>query len=96
MRKRQPKFSKRHYVAIAKLISGLPDHGPTSKDRIAQPDMFHLTVGYVARQFATMLKRDNPRFREPNFIDACMKQRIYRGDISTVLEKPATERKAGD
>jgi hypothetical protein len=59
----------RHFVMIASIIAGLPDHAPSLRAAKAS----------TANQFAAQLAATNPAFDRDRFMQACqVSERPYR------------------
>ena len=61
-----PKFAKRHYEAVARLLAA---HRPAVDDNEAM--ILSQKVDAIIEDFAAMFADDNPRFNRSTFFKAC-------------------------
>lgn len=61
-----PKFSNKHYKAIAKVVRNVPICKP-SEDFVIDIT----TMRLVVEKLSAMFKRDNPKFNRDKFLKAC-------------------------
>lgn len=56
-----PKFTRRHYQAVAETIRDMYENSPV---------IDHRTASLIADRFCIMFRRDNPNFKSSQFIEA--------------------------
>ena len=68
----KPKFSSKHYVALAKALS---DAKPKEQNHAAHRQWV-ATISIIAE----MLEEDNPRFDWPKFLNTILADSIHQGN----------------
>lgn len=74
MKRQNPRFGRRHYVAIANIIRTAPVW--TGGDAEATTRSVE-QMEYLIERFVTLFQHDNARFDRDRFIEACNGDPVY-------------------